>query len=580
MKATRRLLIGGCHWAKVLALVGCLTVASPLTAGAQNPFAPSRQRFSPLESRPLTLTPENLPLPPPESHQPHGAATEFPSLQFHVTGFRFEGHHVFSSEQLAAVVSQYAGRTINAEELEQARLAVTAYYVKNGYINSGAVLEDQDLEGGVILFKVIEGTLNEIEVRGNRWLRSHFIKRRVAHGGSSPLQIGQLQEALLLLNQQPMIAKVNADLQPAGEAGTSRLVVNVKERFPFHAGLTFSNDRPASVGAEHLDFIGSDQSLTGNGDAFDVRFGLLNRSKNGAESGLENFALSYALPLSSWETMLRVSYQQNNYSIIEDPFDVLNIEGRSRSFDISLRQPLYRTLKSEFALSLTVSQRHSESFLRGERFSLSPGAVDGETDVTVIRFGQEWFHRTQEQVIALRSTFHFGLNALGATKNGTDRDGGFFSWLSQAQYVRRLDQRGTHVILRADAQWTNEQLLSLEQFSIGGINTVRGYRENQLVRDQGAVGSIELRVPVWLSGTGKPVVQLAAFYDIGAGWSVDEKTPNPRMLHSVGVGLILTPNERINAEVYWAHPFTKIETPGRKDLQDHGLNFRISILAF
>ena len=107
-----------------------------------------------------------------------------------------------------------------------------------------------------------------------------------------------------------------------------------------------------------------------------------------------------------------------------------------------------------------------------------------------------------------------------------------------------------------------------------------GYRENQLVRDQGAVGSAELRVPVWLNGTGKPIVQLAAFYDIGAGWNVDEKTPNPRMLHSVGVGVILTPNERINAEVYWAHPFTKIETPGGKDLQDHGLNFRISILAF
>src|SRR5207248_2408577 len=108
-------------------------------------------------------------------------------------------------------------------------------------------------------------------------------------------------------------------------------------------------------------------------------------------------------------------------------------------------------------------------------------AVDGETAVSVIRFGQEWVFRTQREVIAVRSNFHFGVQALDATENGTARDGRFFAWLGQAQYVRRLDQRGTQVMLRGDAQWTSDQLLSLEQLAIGGINTVRGYRENLLV---------------------------------------------------------------------------------------------------
>ena len=148
MKATRRLLIGGCHWAKVLALVGCVTVASPLVAPAQNPFAPSKQRFSPLESRPLTLAPENLPLPPPESHQPQGAATEFPSLQFHVTGFRFEGPHVFSSEQLAAVVA--AG--------DLALLALVAYY-KRAARKEGREFPALEAERAVLPFGVAWGAL-------------------------------------------------------------------------------------------------------------------------------------------------------------------------------------------------------------------------------------------------------------------------------------------------------------------------------------------------------------------------------------------------------------------------------------
>jgi len=87
-------------------------------------------------------------------------------------------------------------------------------------------------------------------------------------------------------------------------------------------------------------------------------------------------------------------------------------------------------------------------------------------------------------------------------------------------------------------------------------------------------------VPVWSNAAGKPVVQLAGFYDIGAGWDVDAKTPEPKLLHSVGAGLIFTPNDNISAEFYWAHRLTEIETPDDEDLQDLGINFRVSVLAF
>ena len=555
-------------------------ILSAGAATAQTPYLPLPTGPSPAEPRTFALAPENPPLPPLAVLQPRVGAGLFPPLEFPVRAFDFSGNRVFSKEELARVTAPYAGRTITAEELEQARLAVTAHYVQAGYVNSGAVLEDQDLAGGVVVFKIVEGTLDAVELRGNRWLRTSFIQHRLARWTHPPLQVARLQEALLLLNEYPMIVKVNADLQPAGEPGKSRLVVNVKERFPFHAGLEFSNDRPASVGAEHLDFIGSDQSLTGNGDALDFRLGLLNRSKGGAVSGLENFSVGYLLPLTPWDTTLRLAYRQNDYTVIEEPFAAIGIDGRSSSFDIALRQPLYRTPQTELALSLTGSRRRSETFLAGRPFSLSPGAVDGESSVTVLRFGQEWLSRTQQQVIALRSSFHFGIDALGATNDGTRRNGEFFAWLGQGQYIRRLDRRGTQVILRGDAQWTSDQLLSLEQFSIGGIDTVRGYRENQIVRDTGVIGSVELRVPVWLRGTGRPILQVAGFYDIGAGWDVGAATPDPKMIHSAGVGLIFSPNDKINAEIYWAHRFTETMTPEKKDLQDWGLNFRVAVYGF
>lgn len=545
---------------------------------AQEPLAPLPSGPGVREERPFTLAPEELPLPPLDVLLPRVESVRPPPLAVRVETFLFEGNTVFADEELAGLLAPFTGRTINAEELEEARLAITAHYIDRGYVNSGAVLEDQEIDGGAITFTIVEGKLTAIDVRGNRWLRSRFIQRRLERRSGPPLNIKGLQEALLLLNDHPVITKINADLQPAGTPGESRLVVNTTERFPIRAGLEFSNDRPASVGAEHLDFLASHQSLTGNGDALDLRIGLLHRSENGAESGFENAAVSYTLPLSSWETTLRLGWSQNDYTVIEEPFAELAIDSRSRSWDVTLRQPLYRTFETELAISVSASQRHSESFLRGEPFTFSPGAVDGEMDLTVLRFAQEWFHRSQQHVIALRSSLHFGIDALDATENGTDRDGEFFAWLGQAQFIRRFGS--AQLILRGDFQWTGDRLLSLEQFSIGGINSVRGYRENQLVRDSGVIGSAELRVPLWSNSRGAPVVQIAAFYDLGKGWNNDEPTPAPKKIHSAGCGLIFTPGEFVSAEIYWAHAFTEIESGGEKDLQDEGIHFRVRALAF
>lgn len=566
---------------KLAAALALLATFAPGAARAQESADLPAAGLEAWEHRSFTLSPEELPLPPLDVLLPRIEETVFPPPRVRVRVFRFKGNTVFNDEALGRVVAPYAGRAIGAEELEEARLALTAHYVAHGYVNSGAVLEDQELDGGTIVFTVVEGSLSEVQVKGARWLRSSFIRRRIERRSGSPLDVGRLQEALLLLNDHPVIAKINADLQPAGQPGKSRLVAHVKERFPMHAGLELSNDRPASVGAEHLDFLASHRSLTGHGDSLDLRFGLLSRTESGAESsGLENFAATYVLPLSSWETSLEVAWSQNDFSVIEEPFTTLDIESRSRHWHATLRQPVHRTIRSEVALSLTVSHGRSETFLLGRRFSLSPGAVDGETAASVIRLGQEWSLRSQQQVLALRSSLHFGVDALGAKSDGGPRGGEFFAWLGQGQFVQRLGQRGAQLIVRGDFQWSADPLLSLEQLSIGGAGSVRGYRENQLVRDSGAIGSAELRVPVWTSGVGRPVLQLAAFYDIGAGWNVGEPTPAPAMIHSAGGGLIFTPNERVNAELYWAHGFTSIDAVGEEDLQDRGFHFRLRLLAF
>ena len=187
----------------------------------------------------------------------------------------------------------------------------------------------------------------------------------------------------------------------------------------------------------------------------------------------------------------------------------------------------------------------ADTSLLGEPFSLSPGARNGESIVTALRLALEYIYRGRNQVIAARSRFSFGLDALGSTIHAEDDlpDSRYFAWLGQVQWVRRLGLSevrpisDTEFILRSDLQIADDPLLTLEQIAVGGRYSVRGYRENTLVRDNAHLASLEVRIPILQNLPWADYLQLAPFVDYGRAWQSQGRTEEPRYLLSVGVGL-------------------------------------------
>jgi hemolysin activation/secretion protein len=246
-----------------------------------------------------------------------------------------------------------------------------------------------------------------------------------------------------------------------------------------------------------------------------------------------------------------------------------------------LRQPFLQTANHEFALSAGFDRRENDTMLLGEPFDFGgSGSVDGKTAVSVFRFSQEWIDRGQNHVVALRSTFNLGLDAFHVTDDGVigDPDGTFFSWVGQGQYVQRLFNSPNRMILRVAGQWTGERLLALEQMAVGGVNTVRGYRENQLVRDRAVIGSLEFRLPILFNKAGAGILELAPFVDVGGAWNVNESR-SPETLASTGLGLVLNPCKHFDAQLFWGYRLREIDLPDN-NAQDLGLHFRIRIAAF
>lgn len=482
----------------------------------------------------------------------------------------FEGNTVLTDNELVLLAKPYLGRVISNAELQELRHSLTMAYVKRGYINSGVIIPDQKLSGGTLRLKVVEGMLTTITVDGNEKLDSDYISQRLELEKGEPLNINALQEKLQLLQQNPRIKRVNAKLAPATKRGDAILRTNIEEERPYDVYITANNHHSPSIGAERLQVEGIHRNLTGRGDSLTARYGIT--------SGLDDFSVSYELPLNANDTTLGLRYEQSDSIVIEEPFSLIDIESESETFSISLKHPLYKSLTEEFSLGLAVEKRSSKSTLLGNPFSFSPAAENGETRVSVLRFSQNWTRKNRNQVFAARSSFSFGFDAWDATTDDNNPDGRFAAWLGQVQWANRFGSNHNQLIARANVQLAEDQLLPLEKFAVGGANSVRGYRENQLVRDNGIVASLEMRIPVLHDENGKSNLQLAPFVDMGYSWDKGQRNEAVDIA-SVGLGLRWQPQRQLNAELYVAHAFSNFDNTDH-DLQDSGIHFSMTYSFF
>lgn len=517
---------------------------------------------------------------PPEPTPSGDSLTITDSPSFHLQKIRLVGNAVFSEDELSPIIQPYVGRRITFEALQNLRLKLTRHYVENGYVNSGVVIPDQKIENGEVVLAIIEGRLSEILVAGNEKIRDRYIRSRLVLGADPPLNIRRLEERVQLLHQDPIVDRLNAVLAPGDHPGEAVLEAHVDEASPYVLGIRFDNHESPSVGGERGEIYGAHRNLTGWGDALRARVGLA--------EGLDDLSLSYDIPLTARDTRFSFRYERNESLVVERPFDIVDIESESETFSFKFSHPFIQTPGDEFSLSLGLDIRDSETRIAGRPYSFSPGVHEGKSEVSVIRFAQDWVSRSRSQVFALRSVFNVGVDAFDATINGGDvPDGRFFAWLGQFQWARRFDDlRRSQLIFRADAQFSSDTLLPLEKFSVGGANSVRGYRENQLVRDNGVAASLECRIPLFrapiprLSKTLEDgTVQLAVFGDWGWAENVDAATPHPRTISSAGLGLRWDPSPKIHAECYWGHAFRDLEQADY-DLQDDGIHFMVDLRIF
>jgi len=475
--------------------------------------------------------------------------------------FQIIDNQVIPQAEIDQLLQSYLLRPLAFTELIEIQQAITQLYINQGYITTGAYIPPQTIQDRTLIIKIIPGKIEAIEISGLEKLRSEYIRSRIAIASKTPLNQDKLLQALQLLQLDPLIKNISAELAQGINSGGSLLMLDIEEADTSTGNFEVNNYSTPSIGSIRYQASLTENNLLGFGDRLNLTYFNTEGSNSLAD-------LSYTIPIGAYNGRLRLAHSFNDSQIIAEPFQDLDLDSRSRFYEASFLQPIYQTSTQDFTLGIGFSHQDSELSLMDVGFpGLSQGSNDtGETRISALRLIQEYSVRSPNYVFTTRSQFSIGIDAFNSTINSSELpDSNFLVWRGQTQYLTKLTDK-TRLFLRGDLQIADRPLLSLEQFAAGGALSVRGYNEDRILGDNGLFLSAELRNTIWTKRQWESSLELNPFFDFNT-------------LASLGVGLQFLVQDYFSVRLDYGIPLIDNDLEG-DSLQEEGLHFSVNSSPF
>jgi hemolysin activation/secretion protein len=499
------------------------------------------------------------------------AAPAGQEVSFLVSRVLFEGNTIFSSAELQPLAAPLIGRTVTLGDLQKVAVAVTDKYRAAGYINSRAYIGPQKITDGVIALSVIEAQLGRINISGARYFSTAFLEEATRLPQNNALQYSELEERLRFLNLNPDL-RVSAFLAAGAEPKTTDLEIKVDDRFPLHGYYEFNNEGTKLTHRSRHLLTGVHNNFLGRSDTLSVTAAMAEQGAFDAISG------GWSIPLWRTGTTFQISgsYVQ---SLLVKHLKSAEIEGLSWSVTPSVTQILVNSPKNQISIRTAFEIKDSKTSVDDEKASLD--------QMRVLVFGPRWTSYDSTGRSSVSADLHWGIpNLMGGSEDqdlnaGRAGTGGDFDYYTVSGVrVQRLPAKLIG-IFRGEAQWSDGDLVSMEQMRLGGVSSVRGYPESDSAGDYGFVGSAELLEPFPVSDeikipiTGERLnqaVRLAGFVDAGKVFNYTRSSSvavKDRMLVGAGFGLRVDLKNSLSIRFDYAWPLGDDSTDQGTQPQAH-----------
>ena len=482
------------------------------------------------------LQAEPTPVPPP--------APRPGEARFLIQGYDVSGNTLLDQGVIERTVYPFVGPDRTVADVERARTALENVYRARGY-NTVFVAQNGATDDNYVRLVVSEAAIGRLRVAGARYHSPLAVREQVRafQEGQVP-NLTEAQRELASMERTGADRRVTPRITTGQVPGTLDVTLEVEDKLPLHASATLSNDH--SPNTKPLRVLGSVRATNLWQLGHTLSFTYLVAPER--RSDAEVYAASYLAPIanSPWSVLV-YGYKSNSNVALFGGASVLG-----NGYAIGLRGIL--------ALPRTGNWSNSFNFGVDYKDFIEDTTIPGANNVpqivrAPIRYVPAVFTYSAQRVgdastLGLTTSLTLGLRAFdeGSVDDnvpsfGRKSNGGRENFVHadlDIDYSRTLKD-DTRLLARANLQYSDQPLVSNEQFSAGGLASVRGYLQSEAVGDDGISGTLEARTPSFSSLVGKPLGELRGFAFIdGAFVHVRNTLPdvtNDYSLLSTGVGL-------------------------------------------
>jgi hemolysin activation/secretion protein len=488
------------------------------------------------------------PATPPADAAPPGPIDKTP--RFFIREFRVDGAgKLISQDDIEAAVYPYLGPYRTAADVESARGALEQAYREKGY-ETVTVSVPHQLASPIIHLQVSLGQVGRLTVSGSRFFSIDEIKREAPslEEGNSP-NFSQVTHDLGTLNQIPD-RRITPTLKPGEIPGTVDIDLAVKDTFPLHGSLELNNRYSEGTDPLRLNGTVSYDNLWQMGHVASFSFQISPQDTNEGVV-LSGYYLA-RIPDLDWITfMLQGTDQDSDVNTLGG----IGVAGKGKILGGRAIFTLPQLTNYYHSLSLGVDYKHFDQ-------DVMIAGVPSTSPVTYFPFSAaysgSWINRDKENTVTSETDLNASVNLSirewdsGEPEFEQDRfgsDGSFIYFRGDISHTHNLPL-GFQVFVKIQGQAADKPLVNSEQFSAGGLGTVRGYLESEELGDNGIIESLELRTPSLGDFLGKTVDDWR-FYVFGeaALLTIDDALPDQQEryeLASVGAGTRLKLDSHYN----------------------------------
>lgn len=467
-----------------------------------------------------------------------GKADELAEVMYFVTenpmikDIDIQGSTVLNKFGLARALNLGNTAVPNIREIAAKLKGVEEEYKKNGYVLA-RVTGVSITPDGILHITVDEGKISGFTITGNKRTKNYVIERELRQKPGDSFNTALMQRSVQRLYNLGLFEDVEMKLGEGKEPGTYEVIIEVEEAntatIGLGAGYSDSNGVTGQITLE-------DRNLFGTGDSASIRWEFGGKDK-------ANYDFSYTKPwLDKKETRMTVSLYQGTHERTDynrDGNEIANYDKKSTGQEIT-----FSRAEGEFVRN-AITLKHRDDKYRGPEGGglqyYEPGYQGQTYGKTVEERRRENFGETR--AIAFTRTYDSRDNVFdphhGKRNSYTFEFAGFggdFNYKKLSvdyRYYWELGKNKDVLALNMAAGYAWGDMPLSQRFSVGGSNTLRGYRDDQFRGNSMLRASLEYRYPV------AKKVSLVAFVDTGYAWDKrDERRFDlSKMKAGFGVGI-------------------------------------------